>query len=126
MMATEISNNQDVIDSRDVIARIEELTDLRDEAAGNVGAFDDVDQAELESLLALAEQGESTPDWNYGAQLIRDDYFEDYARQLAEDIGAIDPDAGWPCYHIDWAAAARSLQMDYTPVEFDGVTYWAR
>lgn len=27
---------------------------------------------------------------------------------------------------VDWERAARELQMDYTPVEFDGVTYWVR
>ena len=27
---------------------------------------------------------------------------------------------------IDWAQAAHELQMDYTSVDFDGVTYWIR
>jgi hypothetical protein len=27
---------------------------------------------------------------------------------------------------IDWNEAASELQMDYTAVEFDGVTYWVR
>ena len=27
---------------------------------------------------------------------------------------------------IDWAQAARELRMDYTSVDFDGVTYWIR
>jgi len=58
--------------------------------------------------------------------MIHDRYFKDYAKQMADDIGAIDSEAGWPACHIDWEAAADSLQMDYTEVEFGGHTYWWR
>jgi hypothetical protein len=60
------------------------------------------------------------------AALIRDSYFEDYARQLAEDIGAIDSKASWPNNHIDWEDATDALKQDYTEVDFDGVSYWIR
>jgi hypothetical protein len=117
----------DVIDSRDVIWHISDLsTDLE-----NAETTDDLEQIEsdLAPLLALADEGETLPDWEDGVQLIRDDYFETFAQEFANDIGAIDEDAtagAWPLYCIDWERAARELQMDYTPVEFDGVTYWAR
>lgn len=68
----------------------------------------------------------ATSSWTYGVTLIRDSYFEDYAQQMAEDIGAINRDATWPLNHIDWEAAAEALKGDYTSAEFDGVTYWAR
>lgn len=48
------------------------------------------------------------------------------AQELAEDIGAIDSDAVWPNNCIDWERVARELQMDYTAVDFSGVTYWTR
>jgi hypothetical protein len=32
----------------------------------------------------------------------------------------------WPASHIDWSAAASALRMDYSQVEYDGVTYWYR
>ncbi len=118
-MTTQISNSEDVIDSREVIARIEELqsTDERDES----------EQEELTALEALAEEASGyAPDWQYGESLIRDSYFKEYAMQLAEDIGAINANASWPNSCIDWDQAARELQMDYTAVEFDGVTYWIR
>ena len=162
-----ISNTQDVIDSRDVIARIEELQDQQgrcDECAESTAdlawyideegdtvilcpscehdaersgwhgiptepesSLDEDDAAELVALLALADEAEDVAaDWTYGAALIHEDYFEDYARQLAEDIGAIDPDAGWPLAHIDWEAAAEALKIDYSEVDFDGATYWVR
>jgi len=114
----------DVIDSRDVIARIEELENDRDDK--NVGLLER-EVAELEALTALADEASDyAPDWQYGATLIRDSYFEDYAQELAEDIGAIDSNATWPNNCIDWERATRELQMDYTEVDFDGVTYWIR
>ena len=119
-MTTAICNTDDVIDSRDVIARIEELE-------GDADSLDAEDKAELESLRSLAEDAEGyAADWKYGEALIRDSYFKEYAQQLAEDIGAINADAQWPNTCIDWDQAARELQMDYTAVEFGGVTYWIR
>tara|TARA_R110000868_G_scaffold269128_1_gene528496 strand:+ start:213 stop:725 length:513 start_codon:yes stop_codon:yes gene_type:complete len=34
---------------------------------------------------------------------------EDYAQELADEIGAIPPGVGWPCTCIDWGRAAREL-----------------
>jgi hypothetical protein len=143
MPNTEICNTDDVIDSRDVIARIEELEGERDsfeidaeildepDTIGNVEvewAIQNEDDAkELKVLIELAEEAEGyASDWRYGETLIRDSYFEDYARQLAEDIGAIKENASWPNNYIDWEAASEALKLDYTSVEFDGVTYWVR
>ena len=123
-MPNRINNSMDVIDSRDVIARIEELENDRDDK--NVGLLE-IEVAEREALTALAhEASDYAPDWQSGATLIRDSYFEDYAQELAEDIGAIDSNATWPNNCIDWERATRELQMDYTEVDFDGVTYWIR
>lgn len=118
----EISNSDDIIDSRDVIARIEELEDMvHDESATE----DDV--AELGILQALAKEGEQyAPDWDHGETLIRDSYFVEYAEQLADDIGAVSSDATWPNNFIDWEAAADALKQDYTSIDFDGVAYWIR
>lgn len=135
-----ITNDADVIDSRDIIARIEALTDERDNCLTDLG--DDAsreqraavwatdypdDAAELAALESLAEEAEGyAADWKYGETLIRDSYFQAYAQELAEDIGAVPSDAAWPAYCIDWEQAARDLRMDYTAVDFDGVTYWVR
>lgn len=43
---------------------------------------------------------------------------EDFAQQIAEDIGAIDKNAGWPNNCIDWEYAAKELMWDYS--ESDG------
>jgi hypothetical protein len=116
------NSNDDVIDSRDVIEAIAELEEQRD--AGN--DYGDEEAEELEALQAFAEDGQDCADWEYGEAFIRDSHFEDYAYELAEDIGAIKRDESWPANCIDWEQAARELQMDYTPIEFNGVTYWAR
>lgn len=116
----QITNTQDYIDSRDVIERIDELT-------ADAAYLDEAERDELRALKELAREGEDyAPDWEYGATLIRDSYFKEYAQELAEDCGMVEQGQSWPNYCIDWERAARDLQMDYSAVEFDGVTYWVR
>jgi hypothetical protein len=124
-MTTDISNNDNAIDSRDVIARIEELESEKEDCKENQEEFEN--QEELDSLIALQDQCEGyAVDWKYGETLIRDTYFQDYAKELASDIGAISHDEQWPLNCIDWEEAVDELQQDYTSVEFDGETYWIR
>lgn len=142
-----VDKYEDMIDSRDIEERISELEAMAspcNQCGGNLpvdgappceqclgtleqSTRDIGENDELAALLALRDEAEGySADWKYGSTLIRDSYFEDYAQQLAEDIGAIDASAKWPMSCIDWKQAARELQMDYTSVEFDGVTYWVR
>lgn len=119
-MARSIDNTDDYIDSRDVIERIEELSDPDYEC-------DDDERAELAALQALAAQGESLDDWEHGVCLVRDSYFVRHAQELADDIGDTRVrNASWPYTCIDWDQAARELRMDYTALDFEGVTYYAR
>jgi hypothetical protein len=123
-----IDNTDDIIDSRDVIARIEELEEEELNASADKRLVFLEDEAdELAALRKLAAEAEGyAADWHHGETLIRDSYFQEYAQQLADDIGAIDRNASWPTNCIDWDQAARKLQQDYTAVDFDGVTYWVR
>ena len=126
MRNPEITNYDDIIDSHNVIARIDDLETERKDATDK-SEFDESDEGqELTALKKLTKQGEDFSDWKYGITLIRDSYFEQYAQELAEDIGAIQPNLSWPYTCIDWKLAARDLQFDYSALEFDGVTYWAR
>lgn len=133
-MSNTPTNSDDMIDSRDVIARIEELESERDsrmdgdDGPGAVKQWDaSEDGEELRTLKALADEaGGYAPDWEHGATLIRDSYFQTYAQELADELGAIPRDAAWPMTCVDWAEAASELQQDYSGVEFDGVTYWVR
>jgi hypothetical protein len=125
-----IDNSAELIDSREIIARIAWLdAELSDVDFGAIG--DESDELwdqwhELEQLRALADQASGYGDWEYGETLISDDHFEAYAKELAEDIGAIDSDAKWPAYCIDWERAADELRQDYTSYDFGGQTYWGR
>lgn len=134
-----------IIDSRDIVRRLKELAECReaameleDEDAGTFEGADgetyketpDWDASVCEQWHALSEFAEEAEgccsDWRGGATLIHEDYFEEYAEELAGDIGAINPTARWPLNHIDWESAAEELQQDYTAVEWDGHTYWTR
>lgn len=115
-----IDNTDDVIDSRDVIARIEALQDVEPD-------LDDDEREELASLVKLASDCESwVEDWEHGAQLIRYSHFEAYAQELAEDCGMVDTQAKWPMNCIDWEQAANELKHDYSEVDFAGVSYLVR
>lgn len=142
-MTNTISNLDDTIDVRDIIARVEELREERDDLqlALDGGSQEDVNAmaewetdnaeelAELESLLddlnGMGGDEQWEGDW-YPVTLIRDSYFQDYAQELAEECGMIDTNAKWPMTCIDWEKAARELQWDYSSVEVNGVTYWTR
>jgi len=123
------TNDDDVIDSRDVIARIESLTAmLDDEDTPNDERKDLV--TELDALISFAQEAaDYSEDWTYGAVCVRESYFTDYARELAEDTMPYPRPKvlnEWPWRHIDWDAAADALKEDYTAVTFDGVTYYVR
>ncbi len=99
---------------------IEEAQEAVDSSLADFG--DD----EAEELAELEELESQISDWRYGETMIPVDDFEEYARELAEDIGAINRDASWPLYCIDWEKAAKELAMDYTEVEYLGTLYYIR
>lgn len=123
-----ISNWDDVIDSRDVIDRIDELKDERDDLEGDaITKFDESDDGqELKVLQALAEEASGyAADWEHGETLIRESYFVKYCQDLLDDLGELPKDL--PSYiAIDWDETADNLKVDYTEVDFEGVTYLIR
>ena len=98
---------------------------------GGIG-LDDEETEELETLENLLEEIKGCggdEQWNgdwYPITLIRDSYFEDYAKELAEECGLVNTSANWPNNCIDWKKASRELQWDYSTVDFGDVTYWYR
>jgi hypothetical protein len=84
--------------------------------------------AKLESLLKeLCGYGgdhQFDGDW-YPGMLIRYSHFTDYCMELVQDIGDLPKDI--PSYlAIDWDKTADNLRVDYSEVEFDGVTFLYR
>lgn len=133
----------DIIDSRSIIeclANLESEVDglfqdwLEDQGLEEAGGLKErfldekepEEQEQLEKLRKLNEDGENFSDWTYGTTLVLDSYFEDFARQEAEDLGLLKDDAQWPYTCIDWEQAASELQQDYSSIDFDGLTYWVR
>ena len=149
----------DIIDSRDIISRIEELESERDDL---ICAFDELqlelddcdgddldEKSDLEEKVLVAEhaidewnddngdelkslktiEGEFSGyggDWKYGETLIEDGHFEDYARELAEEVCDMRKASSWPFSCIDWEEAADELKHDYMSVDVDEYTYWMR
>jgi len=120
-----VSNHDDLIDIRDVITRVEELRETCD----TTGPEEKLELADLEILLDDLRGNGGDEQWEgdwYPVTLIRESYFKDYAQELAKDMGVIDDNARWPSRCIDWDQAARELRMDYSAIEFNGMTYWYR
>ena len=133
---TTLDLSADVIDVRDIIARVEELESEIDGIVSDSTVYiqgeTDALQSELTQLTAiladikgLGGDEQWRGDW-YPVTLIRDSYFRTYAEELADDCGMIPKDAQWPLTCIDWEQAARELRYDYSSVDIDGVTYWTR
>jgi len=103
------------------------LEETAKEAREALEEWDAENGDELKALKDFCEEGESnSSDWQHGETLIHEDYFQEYAQQFADDIGAIDAKAHWPICHIDWEAAAEALKQDYAEIEWDGETYLIR
>jgi hypothetical protein len=133
-----IDNREDLLDVRDIIQRVEDLEETSNGSVvdGSAGAEyeghedDHEEYAELTALLDELRGSGGDERWRgdwYPVMLIRDSYFVTYAEGYAEELGLIsDTSTGWPYTYIDWDRAADALQMDYTSIEYDGVTYWYR
>lgn len=110
-----------------------DTSDLQVELDDLIARHDDEDQTDplvgdefdrMTALRLLAD--EVGGEFFYGETLIPEKDFQNYAQQLAEDVGAYDSNASWPMNHIDWEAAADALREDYSEVVFEGITYLFR
>lgn len=141
-MDWKFDGTEDIIDSRDIMERKEELEARVEEEREKLPEFrsheaiflalteDEI--KEMEALQTLCEQASSSPDWNYGETLIRESYFEEYIEQLIDDcypeVSKALSSGEWPMRHLklDIEDAAREAQVDYFEVEFNGSTYLIR
>ena len=79
---------------------------------------------ELCALSDLAEECEQyASDWQYGEDLIRRSYFEEYMDEMVDGCYELPKDMPfWMSIKLDY----KALEMDYTSVDFDGVEYLIR
>lgn len=121
-----VEPGEDMLDLRDIAEEYERLKDEDPAELAETGE-DEI----LAAMRELEDQICGTPgdiaaySDNAGPEMILDTYFEEYARQLADDIGAVQGE-GWPNYCIDWEWAARELRQDYSSVTYGGYSYWVR
>lgn len=116
----EISNveDDDTIEEDDVDVKIIDFDEVPDKWANEddvwdfAAAFAECDQ-DIEVVEAALECGIEARniDEAYSGSFKSD---EDFAEDMAEQVGAIDRDAKWPMTCIDWDQAARELMMDYS------------
>lgn len=132
MDTIKLNLSADIIDVRDIIARVEELeTEIKSSenvyvSENEAAAIDESEmlQSILAELVGYGGDEQWRGDW-YPVTLVCDSYFTTYARDLLEECGTIPRDLpSW--VEIDWEATARNVRVDYTPVDIDGCTYWYR
>ena len=127
----------DIIDTRELHDRYNELQEKIQEA--EQVAMEDGDiipdpvviltDDEYTEWSDLEYMEDNISDFWYGETLVNEDYFTEYAKQLAEDLGYTGRNIEgqtWPFTHIDWEAAADDLSHDYTEFTWRGITYLAR
>jgi hypothetical protein len=120
-----ITNNDDCIDSRAIIERIEELEAEQTEWNENkLVGWDEYDSTELDALRELTIECD-IQDWPCGVTLIRYSYWVEYVEELLYDCGDL-PRAVPDYIVIDWEATAENIAYDYNLVDFDGVDYYIR
>ena len=98
---------------------MKDLEELRDQEGDEETSG--LDEAEEERLKALIELEETLGNGS-NVTLIPDGEFEDYAEQMAYDVGLIEEHTTISSY-IDWERWANDVKMDYTTIEFDGDDY---
>lgn len=119
----------DIIDVRDIIARVEAIESEGDDAF--LLATDPETFGELQTLRVILDDlrgnggdEQFRGEW-YPATLIADHYFTDYVQEMLQDCDVIPRD--FPVYvEIDWDATARNVAVDYTTTTIQGREYFYR
>lgn len=149
MTQTTLNLDADLIDIRDIIERVEELEDARDNYTATnrdgyqtmIGADWHVDRPEeaqeLQNLTAILEELKGNGgdekwrgDW-YPVTLISEDYFTAYIQDLIDDCYEMPKEinsGAWPYRHmtIDYEAAAEEAKQDYSEIDIGGTAYLYR
>lgn len=138
------TNTDSVIDSRDIIERIEELESILsdlwvvDKEENPNTSFEDYIESvgilstdpnhsladEYLHLKAFADECELyTPDWQYGETLIHRNYFKECMDEMIEDCYELPRNIPyWMSITLDY----DTLEMDYVSVYLDGEEYLIR
>lgn len=117
--ALAIDNPEREQDASNYAAALEALNTWSEENAQELQTLTDI----MDDLKGYGGDEQWRGDW-YPLTLISESYFTDYAEELVRDCYDL---KGLPDFvHVDWEATAREIQIDYSTVEIDGVTYFYR
>lgn len=147
-----VLNKEDLLDSRDIIDRIQDLAKFQIEVFNEQLSLEDDDDLQIEEdnyshilfrrwlkegegideerdelikLLELQDQCEDLSDWEHGETLVHASYWVEYVEGLLIDCGDLPKEI--PHYiAIDWEKTADNIEQDYMRVDFDGEEYLIR
>lgn len=125
MKSNQLDLTADIIDVRDIIARVEELEN--EVADTEAQAWENRDEyATLTAILDELAGGGGDEQWRgdwYPLTLIRESHFEEAMDELVHDCYEVPKNLpSFMSIVLDYVA----LQQDYTSVEIDGATYFYR
>lgn len=117
----EISATDDMIDSRNVNERFDELS-----YADDHDFIDDDEKAELKALAGLMLIGIDMEEWDSGVVLVHSTYFVDYVKSLKEETEpeVFDAMPDWVKANLDWDGIAEDMRSDFTVIEWQGETFY--
>ena len=123
----DIENEEDYEDKRnDIENKLEEIAEKENEIQECEFEYNRHSE-ELTELETLKEEIESNSDegFEYGIQLIHENYIDDYLDELLEACGYIPKDLP-SCIEIDWQATYDNMKEDYNEIELNGNTFYVR
>lgn len=124
----------DILDTRDLQTRLEELEDVINDymEENNLDSGELVDESlafedeeDYEELTELRDLAYEIPEWIHGEALINEDDWEEYVEEMLKDIGDLPSDIPW-YIEIDWERTANNIKADYSECEYQGSTYYYR
>ena len=123
----DIENEDDYADNQiDIDDKLEEISDKESEIQECEFEYERYSE-ELEELEALKEEISNNSDegFEYGIQLIHENYIDDYLDELLESCGYIPKDMpSW--IEINWQATYDNMKEDYHEIELNGNTFYVR
>ena len=131
----DIPTNQDeYIDAAQLVTLVEDWEAAMEEGADEDGEIQlPFGVGEYHALKRVADEVVQYGGDNDHEQLVREDCFLEYTKQLVDDCYGdvakqLDNQHSWPWRHMtmDWEACADELKGDYVEIDFDGVTYYMR
>ena len=123
----DIENEDDYADKQnDIDNKLEEIADKENEIQECEFEYSRYSK-EFAELESLKEEIESNSDegFEYGIQLIHENYIDDYLDEMLEDCDYIPKDMpSW--IKIDWQATYDNMKEDYNEIELNGNTFYVR